>query len=164
VKATPAAPIDAQPQVQKASSEPMESSPTITPSERAESSATTDGSSQKETSSTVKQSVPETSNQSESASPAPEHKPQSSSPDKSVESSTPASRSGGWKMDPIKLPADMELIETRADTRPTQDETAAKPEPGGRRPAPANTAPPPPESLVQIETRSEAEPERADNP
>jgi len=88
-----------------------------------------------------------------------------SAADNPVEPAAPvAVPTSGWKMDPIKLPADMELVETKQASKPAPSEAVAKPKPGPRRrPAPAKAAPPSPESLVQIETRGEPEIENADN-
>jgi len=88
-----------------------------------------------------------------------------STADNPVEPAAPAATStGGWKMEPIKLPTDMELVETRPGTTPAPKEAAAMPKTQARRrPAPAKATPPTPESLVQIETRGEQETENADN-
>lgn len=96
---------------------------------------------------------------------SPQSTTQERAADNPVEPATPAAGSiGGWKMEPIKLPADMELVETRQGTQPAPNEAAAKPKTRSRRrPAPAMAAPPSPDSLVQIETREEPETENADN-
>ena len=83
------------------------------------------------------------------------------------EPATPAATStSGWKMEPVRLPSDMELVETRPNTQPVSDEEATvelKPRPS-RRPARAKPAASPSvESLVQIETRKEQETDNADN-
>jgi hypothetical protein len=96
---------------------------------------------------------------------SPESTARASTADIPVEPAAPAAAStGGWKMEPIKLPADMELVETRAGVPPEPKEATAMPKKQARRrPAPAKATPPSPESLVQIETRGEPETENADN-
>jgi len=84
---------------------------------------------------------------------------------KTDEAETPAAAStGGWKMEPIELPPDMELVETRPGTKPVSDEATAKPKPRARRRAarPTESAPTP-DALVQIETQGEPEADSADN-
>ena len=106
------------------------------------------------------------SSQDSTATRSPESTPQASTADKPVEPAAPAAKpTGGWKMEPVKLPADMELVETRPGATPEPREAAAKPKTRARRrPAAAQATPPPsPESLVQIETRGEPETENADN-
>jgi len=85
--------------------------------------------------------------------------------DKPVEPAVPATKStGGRKMEPIELPAGMELVETRPGATPAPQEAATKPKTRTRRPAaPTKETPPSPESLVQIETRGEAGTENADS-
>jgi len=109
---------------------------------------------------------PEADNIADSSNPEPSSTPAATAADKPVESAAPAAKSTSRrKMEPVKLPADMELVETRPGASPAPKEAAAKPKTRARRrPAPAKETPPSPESLVQIETRGEAETGNADSP
>jgi ribonuclease E len=70
----------------------------------------------------------------------------------------PAPAAAEWKVEPIELPADLVLVETRPDAVP-----AVEPQPEEHpplrtsRPRPVET-PPEKEALVQVETRKEADP------
>jgi hypothetical protein len=111
------------------------------------------------------QSTAPDASQDSIATRSPETTAQASAVDNPVEPAAPAAAStGGWKMEPIKLPADMELVETRPGVPPEPKEATAMPKTQARRrTAPAKATPPSPESLVQIETRGEPETENADN-
>ena len=67
-------------------------------------------------------------------------------------------------MEPIELPPDMELVETRPGTKPVSDEATVEPKPRARRRTarPTESAPTP-DALVQIETQGEPEADNADN-
>ncbi len=85
---------------------------------------------------------------------------------KADEPEPPAAKpTGGWKMEPIQLPPDMELVETRPGTTPVLDEAAVEPKARApQRTARPTAAAPSAEALVQIETRGEQDTDKADNP
>ena len=63
-----------------------------------------------------------------------------------------------WKMEPIELPPDLVLVETRPSAAPAvEQESEEQPRPRPSRPRPVET-PSEEESLVQVETRKETEP------
>ncbi len=75
-------------------------------------------------------------------------------PPAAAQSESPESKpEGSWKMEPIRLPADMELVETRPDAANTivEPDTEAQP-PRGRRPRKEPRESVAEEPLVQIET------------
>jgi ribonuclease E len=159
VETASAASMNTETEVAKASSQ---SAPTSQSTE----SANTVESSKPRSSGTAAPSTPNTREESVVATSAPASTAQESTAAAPVAPATPAAAAtGGWKMDAIQLPADMELVETKLEPRPTPDETAVKPKKPRqrRRPAAAKVVPPSPESLVQVETRGEAEAENADN-
>jgi hypothetical protein len=160
VEAASAASMNTETEVAKA---PAQSAPTSQSTE----SANTVESSKPRSSGTAAPSTPNTREESVVATSAPASTAQESTAAAPVAPATPAAAAtGGWKMDAIQLPADMELVETKLEPRPTPDETAVKPKKPRqrRRPAAAKVVPPSTESLVQVETRGEAEAENAENP
>jgi hypothetical protein len=63
-----------------------------------------------------------------------------------------------WKMEPIELPPDLVLVETRAGSAPAvESEPEERSQPRSPRPRAAETAPEE-QALVQVETRKENEP------
>jgi hypothetical protein len=163
VETTAATPIDSKGEVAKETTQSRKSSQSTASSSRTEAANTTD-SSNVASSSSAASTAPDAS-QDSIATRSPETTAQASAVDNPVEPAAPAAAStGGWKMEPIKLPADMELVETRPGVPPEPKEATAMPKTQARRrTAPAKATPPSPESLVQIETRGEPEAENADN-
>ncbi|UCH46724.1 MAG: Rne/Rng family ribonuclease [Betaproteobacteria bacterium] len=89
-----------------------------------------------------------------------------SGPAKETSADTAASANTGWRMEPVQLPSDMEMVETRPDAVVEETEPEAEPQAQRRprRPLEEVAEPSADEPLIQIETGSSQPADRPDNP
>ncbi|NIO41866.1 MAG: hypothetical protein GTO41_17860, partial [Burkholderiales bacterium] len=80
--------------------------------------------------------------------------------------SQPETALTAWKMEPVELPSDMELVETRPDALTQSEETPVELQPARRPRHESSEAEETPsdEPLIQIETQTSQPGDRVDNP